>query len=224
MKLKVILFGSTGMIGQGVLSECLNDDHVGAVLVINRQASGVTHPKLREIIHTNIFELAAVTKELSGYNACLFCLGISSAGMKEEEYYTTTYELTIHVATVLLNLNKDMTFCYISGAGTDSTEKGSIMWARVKGKTENDLLKMPFKGVYMFRPGFIQPMHGEKSKTRLYNLLMPFFKPFYFILKSFDSIVTNTETLGKAMIRVASGGYEKKILESRDINAIGKQQ
>ena len=123
MKLKVILFGSTGMIGQGVLSECLNDDHVEAVLVVNRQPSGVIHPKLREIIHTNVFDLTPVSKELSGYNACLFCLGISSAGMKEEEYYTTTYELTIHVATVLLNLNKEMTFCYISGAGTDSTER-----------------------------------------------------------------------------------------------------
>jgi len=223
MKLKVILFGSTGMIGQGVLNECLNDDNVETILVINREACGVVHPKLKEIIHLNIFDLDPISKELTGYNACFFCLGISSAGMIEEEYYTTTYELTIHVATVLLDLNKGITFCYISGAGTDCTERGSIMWARVKGKTENELLRMPFKNAYMFRPAFIQPMNGEKSKTRLYNLLLHLFKPFYFVLKNFDSLVTNTETLGKAMILVASKGFEKKILESRDINTIVKQ-
>jgi len=223
MKLKVILFGSTGMIGQGVLTECLKDNRIEAVLVVNRQPSGVTHAKLKEIITFNMVNLVPILDDLSGYNTCLFCLGISSAGMKEEEYNTITYELTIHVATVLQNLNKDMTFCYVSGAGTDSTEKGSVMWARVKGKTENALLNMPFKSAYMFRPGFIQPMNGEKSRTRLYNMLIPLFKPLYFFLKNFDSIVTNTETLGKAMIQVADKGYEKNILESRDINAIVKQ-
>jgi len=222
MKLKVIFFGSTGMIGQGVLNECLNNDLVEEVLVLNRQASGVTHPKLKEIIHLNMFDLAPSTNELTGYNVCLYCLGVSSAGMGEEEYNTMTYELTLHVATVLLNLNKEMTFCYISGAGTDSSGKGSIMWARVKGRTENELLKMPFKAAYMFRPGYIQPMKGVRSKTRLYRVMYSFFKPFYFILKHIESMVTDSETLGKAMIYVASNGYEKKILESSDINSIVK--
>ena len=222
MKLKVIFFGSTGMIGQGVLNECLNNDLVEEVLVLNRQASGVTYPKLKEIIHLNMFDLAPSAKELTGYNVCLYCLGVSSAGMGEEEYNTMTYELTLHVATVLLNLNKEMTFCYISGAGTDSSGKGSIMWARVKGRTENELLKMPFKAAYMFRPGYIQPMKGVRSKTRLYRVMYSFFKPFYFILKHIESMVTDSETLGKAMIYVASNGYEKKILESSDINSIVK--
>jgi len=222
MKLKVVLFGSSGMIGQGVLEECLNNDLVEAVLVVNRMACGVTHPKLKEIIHLNMFDLAPSANELTGYNTCLYCLGVTSAGLGEEEYNTMTYELTLHVATVLLKLNKGMTFCYISGAGTDSTEKGSIMWARVKGKTENGLLKMPFKAAYMFRPGYIQPMKGVKSKTRLYRVMYSLFKPFYFILKHIESMVTDSETLGKAMILVASEGYEKKILESSDINAIVK--
>jgi len=221
--MKVILFGSIGMVGQGVLTECLKDPLVVSVLVVNRQTCGVTNPKLKEIIHINFFDLSPISKGLTGYDACLFCLGVSSAGMKEADYHRMTYELTTYAATVLLNLNPKITFSYISGAGTDSTEKGKTMWARVKGKTENELLNMPFKSAYMFRPGYIHPMGGEKSKTKHYNLLMPIFKPFYFILKHFDSIVTNTETLGKAMIIAAESGYEKKILESHDINSIVKQ-
>lgn len=222
MNLKIILFGSTGMLGQGVLKECLKDPSVESVLVVNRQTCGVSDPKLKEIIHFNFFDLAPLSKKLTGYNACLFCLGVSSAGMKESEYYSMTYTLTIHVADVLLGLNPGMAFCYISGAGTDSSEKGNSMWARVKGQTENELLRMPFQGAYMFRPGYIHPMGGEKSKTKLYNVLMPVFKPLYFILKHFESIATNTETLGKAMILAASKGYDKHILESRDINAMVK--
>jgi len=222
MKLKVILFGSSGMIGQGVLNECLNNDLVNSILVVNRLACGITHPKLKEIIHLNMFDLAPSSKELTGYDACLYCLGVSSAGMGEEEYNTMTYELTLHVASVLLNLNPGMTFCYVSGAGTDSTGKGSIMWARVKGRTENELLHMSFKAAYMFRPGYIQPMKGVKSKTRLYRMMYSIFKPFYFILKHIESMVTDSETLGKAMIVVASQGYEKNILESSDINSIVK--
>ena len=222
MKLKVILFGSSGMIGQGVLNECLNNDLVNSVLVVNRLACGITHSKLKEIIHLNMFDLAPSSKELTGYDACLYCLGVSSAGMGEEEYNTMTYELTLHVASVLLNLNPGMTFCYVSGAGTDSTGKGSIMWARVKGRTENELLHMSFKAAYMFRPGYIQPMKGVKSKTRLYRMMYSIFKPFYFILKHIESMVTDSETLGKAMIVVASQGYEKNILESSDINSIVK--
>ena len=218
--MKVILFGSTGMIGQGVLSVCLKDPLVESVLVVNRQTCAVKHPKLKEIIHLNFFDLSPIMNQLSGYTTCFFCLGVSSAGMKEDEYNRMTYELTTGVAINLLILNKEMTFCYISGASTDSTEKGKMMWARVKGKTENELLKMPFKSVYMFRPGYIQPMKGVKSKTRIYRILYLILKPFYFLLKHLESSVTSSETLGKAMIIVASKGYEKKILESRDINLI----
>jgi len=220
--MKVILFGSTGMLGQGVLKECLKDPVVESVLVVNRQTCRVTHPKLTEIIQADFFNLSTISRELTGYNVCLFCLGVSSAGMKEADYYKMTYQLTTYVATTLLNLNQGMTFCYISGAGTDSSEKGNTMWARVKGKTENELLKMAFKNAYMFRPGYIHPMGGEKSKTKLYNLLMPLFKPLYFFLKHAESLATNTITLGKAMIIASSEGYEKKILESRDINSIVK--
>jgi uncharacterized protein YbjT (DUF2867 family) len=221
--MKVILFGSTGMIGQGVLSECLKDAGVESVLVINRQTCGITHPKLKEIIHTNLFDLSPISIGLAGFDACLFCVGVSSVGMKEADYNKMTYELTTKVAVTLLNLNKDMSFCYISGANTDNTENGNTMWARIKGKTENELLSMPFRSVYMFRPGYIQPMKGVKSKTRLYRVMYSFLKPLYFLIKNIDSMVTSSETLGKAMIIAASTGYEKKILESKDINAIVKQ-
>lgn len=221
MKIKAILFGSTGMIGQGVLRECLENESVETVLVINRQATGISHLKLKEIIYTDLFDLSGLANELTGYNTCFFCIGISSAGLKENAYYITTYDLTMSVAKTLLNLNKEMTFCYISGAGTDSSEKGRVMWARVKGKTENALLSLPFKKAYMFRPGFIQPMKGIKSKTGLYNTMYAIFSPLYFALKHFDSVVTNTETFGKAMILTALKGYEKSILENKDINIIG---
>lgn len=223
MNLKVILFGSTGMIGQGVLNECLKDPLVKSVLVINRQICGVVNTKLKEIIHLNLFDLAPISKELTGYNACFYCLGVSSVGMEEEEYYTMTYELTTHIATVLLDQNKEITFCYISGAGTDSSEKGNIMWARVKGKTENKLLKMPFKNAYMFRPGYVQPMKGVKSKTGLYNVMYAILKPLYFILQHIENMVTSSETLGRAMIIASSKGFESNILESADINEIVKR-
>jgi len=220
MKIKTILFGSTGMIGQGVLRECLESTDVESVLVINRQSCGIKHPKLKEIIHKDLFDLAGLTSEMTGYNTCFFCLGVSSAGLKENEYHRITYDLTLNVATTVVGLNKEMTFCYISGAGTDSSEKGRIMWARVKGKTENALLALPFRSAYIFRPGFIQPMNGVKSKTRLYNTLYTIFNPLYFLLKHFDSIVTNTEIFGKAMIYTALKGYDKNILENKDINKI----
>ncbi len=221
--MKVILFGSTGMIGQGVLSECMKDPGIESVLVINRQTCGITHPKLKEIIHTNLFDLSPISTGLAGFDACFFCVGVSSLGMKEADYNKMTFELTTKVAVTLLNLNKDLTFCYISGANTDSTENGNTMWARIKGKTENELLSMPFRSAYMFRPGFIQPMKGVKSKTRLYRVMYLFLKPLYFLIKNMESIVTSSETLGKAMIIAATTGYEKKILESKDINAIVKQ-
>lgn len=222
MIIKTILFGSTGMIGQSVLRECIENANVESVLVINRQTCGISHPKLTEIIYKDLFNLSGLTNEMNGYNTCFFCLGISSAGLKENEYHKITYDLTLNIAKIILGINKEMTFCYISGAGTDSTEKGRIMWARVKGKTENALLSMPFKSAYMFRPGYIQPMKGIKSKTRLYNIMYAVFNPLYFVLKHFDSIVTNTETFGKAMINTVLTGYDKNILENKDINKIAR--
>ena len=223
-KMKVLLFGSTGMIGQGVLIECLKEKQVDSVLVVNRSSCKVSHPKLNEIIHHNFFDLSPISNQLSGYDACFYCLGVTSAGLSEADYHRNTFELTTKVAETILSVNKDMTFCYISGAGTDSSEKGKTMWARVKGKTENALFKMPFKNAYMFRPGFIQPMNGIKSRTRLYNAMYTIFKPFYFALKHIESMVTNTETLGKALIAVVTKVSEKKILESKDINEIVRRK
>jgi len=208
------------MIGRGVLLECLDSDEVESILVINRHSCNISNIKLKEIIHDNLFDLSALTAEMTGYDTCFFCLGISSAGMKEPDYHKITYDLTVSVAHTLLKINRDLTFCYISGAQTDSTEKGKMMWARVKGKTENTLLAMPFNKAYMFRPGFIQPKRGIKSRTMLYNVLYAVFTPFYFILKHFKSVVTNTEILGKAMINTGVRGYEKTILESVDINKV----
>lgn len=224
MKLKVILFGSTGMIGQGVLIECLNDIQIESVLVVNRKSSKIKHPKLKEIIHADFFNLSPITNQLNGYNACFYCLGVTSAGLSEGEYLRNTFELTTKVAETVLSVNNNISFCYISGAGSDSTEKGKTMWARVKGKTENTLLKMSFKKVYLFRPGFIQPLNGIKSRTKLYRTMYAIFKPFYFILKHFESYVTTTEILGKAMIYAVTNGSEKNILESKDINEMVKSK
>lgn len=221
--MKVILLGSTGMIGQGVLFELLKDTKIESVLVLNRQPGSISHPKLKEIIHKDFFDLSSVKDQLSGYDTCLFCLGVSSVGMNEDAYSKITFDLTTYIARELLDSSPTMTFCYISGASTDSTENGKVMWARVKGKTENALLAMPFKKAYMFRPGFIQPMKGIKSKTPLYRILYVIFRPLFFILKHYENIATNTEILGKAMIKAAAEGYEKDILESKDINEIVKK-
>jgi len=155
--------GATGMVGEGVLHECLKHQEVEQVLVINRKPCGVAHPKLKEIIHTDFFDITPILPELSGFNACYFCLGVSSVGLPEAEYRRLTYDLTLHVAAQLAQINPSITFCYVSGAGTDSTEKGKSMWARVKGKTENDLMKLPFKKVYAFRPGYMHPTRGFKK-------------------------------------------------------------
>src|SRR5215217_4915392 len=162
-QIRVILTGATGMVGEGVLHECLQSDHIKEVLVIGRKPCGVTHPKMQEIIHADFFDFSPIASQLGGYDACFFCLGVSSIGMKEPEFYRMAYTLTMHVAETLAPRNPGMTFCYISGAGTDSTEKGRSMWARVKGKTENDLMKLPFKAVYNFRPGFLKPTKGLKN-------------------------------------------------------------
>jgi len=214
MKLNAIITGATGMVGEGVLHECLLHPDVESVLVINRKPCGVTHEKLKEIIHEDFFDLSAIEDQLAGYNACFFCAGISSVGKKQDEYRHITYDLTMNFARVVLNKNLDTTFCYVSGSGTDSTEKGRIMWARVKGKTENDLLKLPFKDAYMFRPGYIQPIKGLKNAYKFYKLAAPF----YPILKIiFPGYVVSLEELGKAMINVALYGSDVKILECRNI-------
>ena len=220
MKLNVIITGSTGMVGKGVLLECIDSPDVESILVINRSPVDVVHPKIKEIIHKDFFDWSGIRDQLSGYNTSFFCMGVSSAGMKEADYRRMTYDLTLGFAKVVLFLNPTMTFCYVSGAGTDSSEKGRMMWARVKGKTENDLLSLGFAAAYMFRPGYIHPMRGIKSKTRLYNTFYTFLKPLYGLLKRMPKYVTNNVTIGKAMIAVGLKGYSKGILESIDINKI----
>jgi len=215
--IRIILTGSTGMVGEGVLHECLQHDAVKQVLVINRKPCGVAHPKLQEIIHTDFFDLSAIRDQLTGFDACFFCLGVSSVGMKEPEYYRLTYTLTMHVAETLAAGNNNMIFCYISGAGTDSTEKGRLMWARVKGKTENDLLKLPFKKVYNFRPGVLQPTKG------LHNTLA-FYKYFGWLIPVIKLLapgyISSLRQLGIAMIRAATTGHSKQVLEVKDIQAL----
>ncbi len=217
--MNVILFGATGMVGQGVLRECLLEPNVQQVVSIVRTPSKQHHAKLRELIHTDFFDYSAVEPQLTGFDACFFCLGVSAAGMDEAKYKHLTYDLTLAAATTLARLNPQMTFLYVSGAGTDSTEHGRIMWARVKGKTENDLLKLPFRAAHMFRPGVIQPLHGIRSKTRLYQTFYNVLNPVLPFLKStFPQYITTTEQLGRAMLQIAKFGYPKSILESKDIN------
>ncbi|MCU1252344.1 MAG: hypothetical protein JWQ49_5373 [Edaphobacter sp.] len=219
--MNVILFGATGMVGQGVLRECLLDSDVQQILSIVRTPSGQQHPKLRELVHTNFFDYSAMEPQLTGCGACFFCLGVSSAGMDEAKYTHLTYDITLAAASTLARLNPSMTFLYVSGAGTDSTERGRTMWARVKGKTENALLKLPFRAAYMFRPGIIQPLHGIRSKTKLYQTFYTALNPVLPLLRSaFPNLVTTTEQLGRAMLKVASQGDLRRILESRDINAL----
>jgi uncharacterized protein YbjT (DUF2867 family) len=217
--IKAIITGATGMVGEGVLHICLNDPDVLSVLVINRRPCGISHPKLKEIIHHDFLNFSPIESQLTGYNAGFFCLGVSSVGMKEATYYKATYELTMHIASTLARLNPQMTFCYISGAGTDSTEKGRSMWARVKGKTENDLQKLLFKDVYLFRPGFIKPIKGLKRIHKFYkyiNWMFPLGRKFFP-----NGFCTLTE-LGKAMIYVAGNGYEKKVVNGKDIIKLGQ--
>jgi hypothetical protein len=219
MKIRAIITGTTGMVGKGVLIECLEHPDVEAVLIINRSSINLTHPKLKEIIHEDFFDLLPIKEELKGYNACFFCLGVSSMGMSEEDYHHFTFDLTTYFAQVVADQNNDMTFNYVSGAGTDSTEKGQSMWARVKGKTENALLAMPFKQVYAFRAGAILPEKGVKSKVALYNAIYIVLWPFFFLLKKFKSITTSSK-LGQAMINSVLKGYPIKHLENTDINIL----
>jgi len=217
--MKAILFGARGMVGQGVLRECLLDASVERVLSINRSPTGQQNAKLTEIVHKDFFAFIGIESHITGYDACFYCAGPSAAGMTEDAYFHATYDMTLAAAQTLVRLNPMMTFIYISGAGTDSTEKGRTMWARVKGKTENALLRLPFKAAYMFRPGIIQPLHGIQSRTSGYRIFYAVTKPLLPVLRwRFPQYVTTTELLGRAMIRVAQSGYPKRILETRDIN------
>jgi uncharacterized protein YbjT (DUF2867 family) len=219
--MNVLLFGATGMVGQGVLRECLLDPEVERVLAIGRTSCGQQHKKLRELLRKDLSDYSGVENELTGFDACFFCLGVSSAGMTEEAYRRVTYDLTLAAAQTLVKLNPDMTFIYVSGAGTDSSEHGRTMWARVKGKTENDLLRLPFKAVYIFRPAAIQPLHGITSRTKLYRLFYLLFGWTLSALKPlFPKYITTTEQIGLAMLNVAKHGYAKHILENDDINSL----
>ena len=216
-KIRAVITGSTGMVGEGVLHVCLQQSEIEAVLVINRKPCRITHPKLKEIIHADFYNISDIEDQLAGYNACFFCLGISSIGMKEPEYFKITYTLTMHMAETLSSKNKDMTFCYISGAGTDSTEKGRSMWARVKGKTENDLMKLPFKAVYALRPGFIRPIKGLQQTHSFYKYigwLFPIGRTLF--ARGFCTM----EELALSMIHLAQHGYTKKVLEGNDIISV----
>jgi uncharacterized protein YbjT (DUF2867 family) len=219
--MKVILFGATGMVGQGVLRECLLDPDVQQVLSIGRSATGQHHQKLRELVHANLIDFSTIESELSGLDACFFCLGASSAGMTEENYKRVTYDITMAAAHTLVNRNDSMTFIYVSGAGTDSTGSGRIMWARIKGQTENAILRLPFKAAYMFRPGVIAPLHGIRSKTTLYRVVYSLAGPLpRWLYVRFPQYVTTTEQIGRAMLKIAKLGSLKLVLENRDINQV----
>jgi len=220
--MNVIIFGATGMVGQGVLRECLADATVTRVLVVGRSTVGAHHPKLRELLRPDVADLGgpAARGELSGYDACFFCLGVSSVGMKEAAYRAVTHDLTLAVARVLCERNPGLVFSYVSGAGTDSTEQGRSMWARVKGKTENDLLALPMDA-YMFRPGYIQAGPGVVSKTALYRVLYRVISPAYPLLRRFfPNAVTSSDAIGRAMVAVAGSGADSRVLGPREINAL----
>jgi hypothetical protein len=222
MKIRAIITGVTGMVGEGVLHECLQNQNVEQILVIGRKPSGYSSPKLKEIIHNDFFDFSSLTDQLKGYNACYFCLGVTSMGKKEPEYFKYTYTLTMGFARILSKLNPDMTFCYISGTGTDSSEKGKVMWARVKGKTENDLMKLPFRQVYNFRPAFIRtslPVKPSMTYYKTYKYASWIFPILRFIAPNY---VTNLKDLALAMIKVSETGHSKNVLEVRDINYLAK--
>jgi uncharacterized protein YbjT (DUF2867 family) len=219
--MNVMIFGATGMVGQGVLRECLLDPQVTQVLTVGRNATGTRDPKLRELVHANLFDYTGFDHALSGFDACFFCLGVSSLRMAERDYAHLTYDLTLAAAQALARLNPQMTFVYVTGTGTDSTEQGRTMWARVKGKTENALLKLPFKAAFMFRPGVIQPLHGIRSKTRLYQFFYSALGPLLSLARAIvPKHITTTEQVGRAMIAVARRGYPKPVLENPDINSL----
>ena len=219
--MNVLILGATGMVGQGVLRECLLDEGVTRVVTLGRSPTGQSHPKLREIVHGELLNLRPIEGQLTGLDACFYCLGASATGLSEADYTQINYVLTMSVAEALARIDPDMTFVYVSDAGTDSSERGRAMWARVKGRTENALLRLPFKAAYMLRPGLIIPMHGVKSKTRLYRAFYTVLGPLLPLMrKLFPRSIITTEQLGRVMLRLARSGYSKPVLETADLSAL----
>lgn len=220
--MNAVIFGATGMVGKGVLLECLDDARVEHVLLVSRHPIDVSHPKIREIVHADFTAFETLTPAFADIDACFYCLGVTAVGLSEGQYHHLTYDLTLAAATALASASAGrLTFCYVSGEGTDSTEHGRTMWARVKGKTENALLRLPFKAAFMFRPGYIQPLRGIRSKTRWYQALYDVIGPFYPIVRRlFPKYVTTTTNIGRAMIHVAVSGWSRQILSSGDINQL----
>ena len=216
--MNVLILGATGMVGQGVLRECLLDDGVTRVVTLGRTATGWAHARLREIVHSDLFDLSASEEQLRGLDACFYCLGVSAAGLSEAEYSRINHDMTLTVAETLVRTSPELSFVYVSGAGTDATGRGRVMWARVKGRTENALLRLSFRSAYMLRPGLIVPLHGVKSKTRLYRAFYTMFGPLLPILRRlFPRSIVTTEQVGRAMLRLARSGYPKRILEAQDL-------
>jgi uncharacterized protein YbjT (DUF2867 family) len=223
--MKVLIYGATGMVGRGVLRECLEAPDVELVQVIGRSAIRQQHPKLRELLMSDPGATAGIEDQLRGYDACFFCLGGSSAGMSEAQYTRLTYELTLNVAQTLARLNPRMSFVYVSGAGADSSEKGRSMWARVRGRTENALFGLPFRSVFVFRPGLIEPLHGIRSRTRAYRLAYTVLRPLFPLLHALlGDLVLTTAAIGQAMLTVVRRGAPKALLEARDINALIRER
>src|ERR1035441_2206869 len=217
----MLIFGATGMVGQGVLRECLLDPEVELAVTVGRTPTGRQHPRLREIVHNNLEDFAPIAAELAGFDACFFCLGVSSAGMKQADYERVTYRIALAAAEPLSRLTPDLTFIYVSGAGTDSSEHGRIMWARVKGRTENALLRLPFKAAFMFRPGIIVPRFGARSRTALYRIPYILARPLLpLLLRAFPNQVLTTDEIGQAMLLVARRGAPKPVLETAGIRSL----
>ncbi|GAB2549816.1 NAD-dependent epimerase/dehydratase family protein [Rhodanobacter koreensis] len=221
--MNVLLFGATGMVGQGALRECLLADDVRQVTTIGRTPIGQQHPKLRELVHQDLFDYNAIESELTNFDACFFCIGVTSSGMTETQYAHLTHDLTLVAAQTLARLNPQMTFVYVSGAGADSSEAGKVMWARVRGRIENALQHLPFRAVYVFRPGIIQPLHGIRSKTGAYRWFYALTRPLLPLLRRLlPNTVLSTEIVGRAMLAVTRRGAPTAVLEAADIGALGR--
>ena len=221
--MRILLFGATGMVGQGVLRECLLAPDVDEVVAIGRTASGATHPKLKDIVQTDLFDYGVIEDQLVGFDACFFCIGVTSFRMDEATYTRLTYDMTLAAASTLARLNPTMSFVYVSGAGADSSESGKVMWARVRGRTENALARLPFKRSHAIRPGAIQPRNGATSRTRAYRILYPLMAPILPIFrKLMPHTVATTETIGRALLELARHGYAKTVLETRDIEEVAR--
>lgn len=216
--MKILIFGASGMVGQGVLHECLAAPDVSQITAVGRAPLEPSHSKLQQVVLADLTALDTVSADLEGYDACFFCLGVSSSGMSEESYRKLTYDLTLHVARLLVRLNPEMTFVYVSGAGTDSSEAGRSMWARVKGKTENALQKLPFRGVYLFRPGIIQPLHGIQSKTLTYRRFYSIVSPLLSLIRRvFPGSIVTTDDIGQAMLNAVRRNGGRVVVEAKDI-------